>query len=81
MPVTEFVFPHLNPDPALLQSLKETLPVAAKATFSDVPGLLGYHRGKIVEARNESENTAIDHSGMVIVLGTLILKIPLIYLI
>ncbi|KAF5013558.1 hypothetical protein FDECE_418 [Fusarium decemcellulare] len=68
MAVTEFVFPHLNPDPVLLQGLKETLPAAAKATFSDVPGLLGYHRGRIVEARNVTENTAIDHSGMVIVL-------------
>ncbi|KAF4455930.1 hypothetical protein FALBO_15525 [Fusarium albosuccineum] len=68
MAVTEFVFPHLNPDPVLLQSLKEILPAAAKATFSDVTGLLGYHRGRIVQARNVTENTTIDHSGMVIVL-------------
>ncbi|KAJ3455128.1 hypothetical protein MRS44_013728 [Fusarium solani] len=31
MPVTEFVFPHLNPDPALLQSLKKTLPCGSQS--------------------------------------------------
>ncbi|CAM1510754.1 Fc.00g082670.m01.CDS01 [Cosmosporella sp. VM-42] len=68
MAITEFVFPSLNPDPALLQELKQILPAAAKATFSDVPGLLAYYRGRVINAQNLSDNTNVKHSGLVIVL-------------
>ncbi|KAH6886806.1 hypothetical protein B0T10DRAFT_563042 [Thelonectria olida] len=68
MAVTEFVFPRLTKDPHLLQGLKTALPPAAKAAFSDVPGLLSYHRGRIVKAQNISEGTGLEHSGLAIVL-------------
>ncbi|KAK7413262.1 hypothetical protein QQX98_007850 [Neonectria punicea] len=68
MPITEFVFPRLNRDPVLLQGLKNALPPAAKATFSDVPGLLSYYRGKVVKAEKITEGADAEHSGLVLAL-------------
>lgn len=69
MPVTEFVFPHPNPDPVLFEKLRQVLPTAAKATFANVPGLFATYRGKIIKAQNISEGKNILHSGLIIVLG------------
>lgn len=69
MPITEFVFPRLNQDPTILQGLKDVLPPAAKATFSDVPGLLNHYSGKVVKAQRITESAAIEHSGLVLTLG------------
>jgi hypothetical protein len=71
MAITEVIFPKLKPDQALLKQLATTLPTAAKTTFSGVPGLSGYYRGKIIEAQNVSQAAKLDHSGLVLVLGAL----------
>ncbi|KPM45141.1 hypothetical protein AK830_g1315 [Neonectria ditissima] len=68
MAITEFVFPRLNRDPSLLQELRKVLPPAAKVTFSDVPGLLSYYRGKVVKAENIAGNADVEHSGLVLAL-------------
>ncbi|KAH7021944.1 hypothetical protein EDB80DRAFT_673599 [Ilyonectria destructans] len=68
MAITEFVFPRLNQDPTLLKGLKDVLPPAAKATFSDVPGLLNHYRGKVVKAQRINESAVIEHSGLVLTL-------------
>lgn len=71
MAITEVIFPKLKPDQALLKQLATTLPIAAKTTFSGVPGLSGYYRGKVIEAQNVSQAAKFDHSDLVLVLGAL----------
>ncbi|CCT73202.1 uncharacterized protein FFUJ_10118 [Fusarium fujikuroi IMI 58289] len=68
MAITEVIFPKLKPDQALLKQLAATLPTAAKTTFSGVPGLSSYYRGKVIEAQNVSQAAKLDHSGLVLVL-------------
>lgn len=70
MPTTENITPHLNPDPAVVKKLQETLPAAAKQTFSSSnPGMLAFYRGKIIQARNISDRTDAEHSGLALLLG------------
>ncbi|PTB48757.1 hypothetical protein M431DRAFT_21162 [Trichoderma harzianum CBS 226.95] len=68
MAITELIFPKLKLDQALLKTFAETLPAAAKETFSGIPGLTSYYRGKVIEARNVSQATDLDHSGLTMVL-------------
>ncbi|KAF5649162.1 uncharacterized protein FTJAE_1158 [Fusarium tjaetaba] len=70
MAITEVIFPKLKPDQALLKQLATTFPTAAKTTFSGVPGLSGYYRGKVIEAQNVSQAAKFDHSGLVLVLDS-----------
>lgn len=79
MAITELIFPKLKLDQALLKTFAETLPAAAKETFSGLPGLTSYYRGKVIEARNVSQATDLDHSGLVMVLGTSCTNLELIY--
>lgn len=79
MAITELIFPKLKLDQALLKTFAETLPAAAKETFSGHPGLTSYYRGKVIEARNVSQATDLDHSGLVMVLGTSCTNLELIY--
>ncbi|KAF7558709.1 hypothetical protein G7046_g5445 [Stylonectria norvegica] len=68
MAITEFVFPPLNPDPVLLQQYKKEIPAAVEATFADTAGLTDLYRGKIIEARDISDDKQIKHTGAVFIL-------------